>query len=85
MSLSVAFIRLDLRTWRYDLMVRDRPYKERVSSLDLERASFRLGLRLRSTLEALAPTLEVMEAESFHIKLTDSLVRDCLLPVAGIY
>lgn len=64
MSLSVAFIRLDLRSRRHDLVVRDRPYEERISGLDLERASLRLGLRLRSTLEAHAPALEVMQTES---------------------
>ena len=64
-------------------MLRNRPYEERIVRLNLERAAFFHATCLFFSLKAFVPSLEVLEAESLHIKLFDPLFADDFEPVVG--
>ena len=60
-------------------MLRDRPYKTRISCLYLHRTAFRLSLGLRCTFESLAPPLEVMKTELADRNINAKLVAAYLI------
>ena len=66
-------------------MLRYRPYEHRIVRLHFQAASVLERLVLQFTLESLVPALQVLQAETFHVKFLHALLFDNFQPIVRIY